>query len=412
MHGRCPQAGAADTVAPSSGPLGAADPNGDYASCGTEFDRRYNPSNTGNIRGQSRFSLTDDITLTVDPSYQWVKANGGGTVTAREFGYDINPAGTEPAAAPTARPRPTAPPSPASPATSAAALHAAARRQRRQRHPRPGHRLAPSQTRTRRIGVIAGLRWDFAADQTVRVTYTYDRANHRQTGEVGLVDANGEPLDVFPINDPVADANGFDLQKRDRQSYAILNKFAGEYRGEFGRLTALDRCVACRSSRATCRTIASPRPPADSSSAPAATTRSTTQAGTLNPYTFNAATGAVTGWSPPGERTLKYKKFLPNVGASVRRHAAAERVHQLLEEHLGPEHGQPLQRLLLPGGSRAGQAEAGDHRQRSTSARRYRNGKIQAQVAGWFTKFNNRLASAFDPELNATVYRNLGRVDK
>src|SRR5688572_12413057 len=69
---------------------GIADNNNN---CGTEFDRRYNPSNTGNVRGQSRFSLMENLTLTVDPSYQYVKANGGGTDRAREYGRDINPAG-------------------------------------------------------------------------------------------------------------------------------------------------------------------------------------------------------------------------------------------------------------------------------------------------------------------------------
>jgi iron complex outermembrane recepter protein len=43
---------------------------------------------------------------------------------------------------------------------------------------------------------------------------------------------------------------------------------------------------------------------------------------------------------------------------------------------------------------------------------RYRSGQIQAQLSGWFTKFNDRTASAFDPELNQSVFRNLGRVDK
>ena len=44
--------------------------------------------------------------------------------------------------------------------------------------------LAPSQTKTRRIGVISNLRWDISDDHSARVAYTYDRANHRQTGEV------------------------------------------------------------------------------------------------------------------------------------------------------------------------------------------------------------------------------------
>jgi iron complex outermembrane receptor protein len=43
---------------------------------------------------------------------------------------------------------------------------------------------------------------------------------------------------------------------------------------------------------------------------------------------------------------------------------------------------------------------------------RYSSSKIQASLAGWYTKFNDRLASAYDPELDKTVYRNLGRVDK
>jgi iron complex outermembrane receptor protein len=52
--------------------------------CGSTFDERYNPSNTGNIRINSRFSLTDKLVLTVDPSYQYTLANGGGTVVAQE----------------------------------------------------------------------------------------------------------------------------------------------------------------------------------------------------------------------------------------------------------------------------------------------------------------------------------------
>ena len=34
--------------------------------CGTEFDERYNPSNTGNIRISSRFTLAHGLVLTVD----------------------------------------------------------------------------------------------------------------------------------------------------------------------------------------------------------------------------------------------------------------------------------------------------------------------------------------------------------
>jgi iron complex outermembrane receptor protein len=43
---------------------------------------------------------------------------------------------------------------------------------------------------------------------------------------------------------------------------------------------------------------------------------------------------------------------------------------------------------------------------------RYRSGQIQGQLSVWYTRFDNRLASAYDPELDKTVYRNLGRVNK
>ncbi|HSI17163.1 MAG TPA: TonB-dependent receptor plug domain-containing protein, partial [Sphingomonas sp.] len=61
--------------------------------CGTTFDERYNPSNTGNVRFGSKFTLAPSLVLTVDASYQYVKANGGGVVQAREGLRDVNPAG-------------------------------------------------------------------------------------------------------------------------------------------------------------------------------------------------------------------------------------------------------------------------------------------------------------------------------
>ena len=93
--------------------------------------------------------------------------------------------------------------------------------------------MAPSQTQTHRYGVISSLRYEINDTNSVRLAYTFDRARHRQTGEVGLLDVNGEPFDVFPVNNPQAAANGVTLQKRNRLSYAILQQISGEYRGEF-----------------------------------------------------------------------------------------------------------------------------------------------------------------------------------
>ncbi|MEA3068175.1 MAG: iron complex outerrane recepter protein, partial [Sphingomonadales bacterium] len=141
----------------------------DVAACGTEFDRRYNPSNTGNVRGSSRFTLADGLVLTVDPSYQYVKANGGGTVNAEEGSVrDVNPAGgTAPTVSGTGNCLTT--PNSANNSCIAGFLGGNAFAGRDLNG--DGDILdqvtvlAPSQTHTDRYGVIAGLRWDFARGQ-------------------------------------------------------------------------------------------------------------------------------------------------------------------------------------------------------------------------------------------------------
>jgi iron complex outermembrane receptor protein len=43
---------------------------------------------------------------------------------------------------------------------------------------------------------------------------------------------------------------------------------------------------------------------------------------------------------------------------------------------------------------------------------RYRSSTIMAQLSGWYTVFKNRIAQAYDPDLDQNVFRNLGTVDK
>lgn len=371
---------------------GEADrPNG----CGTEFDRRYNPSNTGNLRINSLFTLADGLVLTVDPSFQYVKANGGGTVTGQEYGYDINPAGG----------RANCSTAPDGPEVSCVTGYFGGR-------PYAGVDLngdgdlldqvtvlAPSQTRTRRYGLIAGLRWDFAANQAARIGYTYDRANHRQTGQVGFLTSAGEPIDVFPVNDPITAASGSALQKRDRQSYATLHQVFGEYRGEFGALTVVGGMRLPffeRDLQNYCFT--------------------TSASGFLECSGQNAEVDALIaqfnpGYSPPQHRVLKYRKLLPNVGAT---YDFTPNISGFLSYAKG---------LSVPGTDSlynafffpldTPQARPDPETTDSFDAGvRYRSGRIQAQAGLWLTRFNNRLASAYDPELNQTIYRNLGEVDK
>lgn len=359
-----PQAGVADTT----------------NACATEFDRRYNPSNTGNIRGSSRFTIAPGIVLTVDPSYQWVKANGGGTVTGREqlrtinsvatagfsggsyyFGKDLNGDGD---------------------LLDQVTL------------------LAPSQTGTKRIGVISSLRWDIDPNNTVRVNYTYDRARHRQTGEVGLLQGNGEPVDVFPINTPLTTADGSVMQKRNRLSFAILHQASAEYRGEF-----LDNKLVVNAG------IRAPFFKRNLTNY-----CSTTSAGgffdCFGTSTANAnnatANPTVQG---PQQRVFTYSKVLPNVGFIYHVTDNAS-VFGSFSQGLSVPGTDSLYNafFFVPNTPRAKPApETTDN---FDLGARFRSGKVQAQISGFYNQFQNRLATAYDPELDQSVYRNLGSVKK
>jgi iron complex outermembrane receptor protein len=379
------QPGVADDVAPAP-----ADPTAG-ASCGTEFDRRYNPSNTGNIRGASLFHLTDSITLSVDPSFQYVKANGGGTVTAREstfnaggtpivgyiggspyFGRDLNGDGDT---------------------LDRVSV------------------LAPSQTQTNRYGVIANVRWDITDDHSVRVAYTYDRARHRQTGEVGLLRPNGEPYDVFPVNDAEADRNGRLLQKRDRVSFAILHQVSGEYSGSFLddalRVTAGVRApFFTRDLTNNCAT----------SSVTGFVECFTDDTAALNAWLAANPTQTVPGIGAyptqgPQQRVLKYDEILPNIGFIFN---PADRISIFGNYSKGlqvPGTDALYNAFYFPADTAQAQPEP-ETTDNFDLGVRYNSPIVQAQLVGWFTKYDNRLASAYDPELERNVYRNLGAVDK
>ena len=131
------------------------------SSCTNFYGVRINPSDTANIRMQSLFHLTDKLRLAIDPSMQYVLANGGGTTALTErpattiadrriigntalAGFDLNGDGDT---LDTVR------------------------------------FYTPNNTNTYRLGINASLIWDINETQRVRLAYTLDRARHRQTGE-------------------------------------------------------------------------------------------------------------------------------------------------------------------------------------------------------------------------------------
>lgn len=377
--------------------------------CGSFFEERLNPSDTGNVRMQSRFTLAPGLVLTVDPSFQWVKANGGGTVVAQEGLRDVNPAGG------TATPNQCV--SAAPPANSSCQIGYLVGVPYFGRDLNgDGDRLdtvrvlAPSTTRTHRWGLSASLRYDISDTQTVRIAYSLDRGRHRQTGETGFLQPNGEPFDAFPNLDPIIAANGDVLQKRDRLSIALLQQVGAEYRGEFfdSRLTVnlgLRAPFFSRDLNNRCATSSA------SGFVECFGTNAAGLASYLATNTVNIGGGVLVAPQGPQERRFHYHPLLPNVGmiydvaphtsifANYSRGVQVPSTDNLYNNFFFPVNTSQAN----PKPETTDNFDVGV---------RYRSSRMMAQLSGWYTIFHNRLASAYDPLLDVNVFRNLGTVHK
>lgn len=263
------------------------------AACANYVGNNINPSNTGNIRGQSLFHLTDNLILTIDPAFQYVLANGGGRTIMPETDPQLG--------APTD-------------------LNG------------DGDTLDrvlvywPNTTNTRRYTVNSSLIWKFADNQSLRASYTYDYARHRQTGQATRFSQGGDPGDVFGGKDgygqPIKLANGSILRRRDRLSFATLNQFSIDYRGRFME----DKLLVNLGVRAPFfkRELNQFCYMRDTFNAFCTTQTPTVVAGTNDGsgvplVTFPAGSqvpSATTLWGQPRKFDRKYDKVLPNVGLS------------------------------------------------------------------------------------------------
>ena len=357
----------------------------EYNSCGTPFERRYNPSNTANIRLNSRFTLSDNLTLTVDPSFQYVKANGGGP----SIGFEgFSPDGFTGGIFRT---------DPRNPQRSTRST---------QYYYFGGTDLngdgdtldyvtigSPSNTQTNRYGVIANLIYDIAEGQRIRLAYTFDRARHRQTGTSGSLLTNGEPVSVFPIDDPLLDSSGIAPQKRNRKSFATLHQASAEYRGEFGDLVAQVGVRApffTRDLNQYCVT--------------------TDASGNVNCINGDANITAYLAANPnavaPTSVKYDYNKLLPNVGLTYNFTPEAS-VFASYAKNLSVPGTDDLYGSLY-----VGVAPAPETSDAFDLGVRYQTRTVQAQLSGWFSRYQDRLKSAYDPILDRTITRNLGQVDK
>jgi len=353
-------------------PARGAGVQNDGTACSNVYSTATNPSNTGNIRLNSRFTLSDKLTLTFDGAYQTVKANGGGSTLLSELDSQSSSTGVYG----NQRGRIGA-----GVATGVDLNHDGDIRDFVRVY-------FPSNTRTHRFTAITSLRYDINDDNLIRLAYTWDRARHRQTGEASLLGLDGRPADPFSgagtdADYQVRDAAGNVFQKRNRLSYAILHQVSGEYRGSFIG-DALNVALGVRAPffrrnlSNFCYTI-----PGSSNDAYCTSQTAAQVAANTTTATYGA---------PYNERIKKYSVVLPSAGVTFNFTPQASAFASYSKGFSAPR----TDNLYAFDDVKI--KPANEVKPEKTDSfdlgLRYKSRMIQAQLAGWYIKYNNRIISS------------------
>lgn len=343
------------------------------------FRTSINPSNTGNIRGQSSFHLRDNLRLTVDPTFQYVLANGGGRQAFNENDAQLRGNSTAPGVD----------------------LNG------------DGDFLdqvllyTPNTTNTRRYGINTGLIWDIDTTQRLQVSYTYDRGRHRQTGEIARFNRNGDPSDVFGGKDgygtPIRLPDGSILRRRDRFSIAELSQISLRYDGDFFD-NRLHLTLGLRApffhrelnnfcyQRDTFNAYCTTQTPTPSTTAPGFVTFPTS--------TYNS--NASNLYAAPRRFERDYDDLLPNVGATWRFDDANQVYVSYAESLSAPRTDDLYDRLDVRPEPETTQA--------FDIGYRFQTPTVSASIAAFYNKFQNRIVRTFDEAGGIFLSRNIGEV--
>jgi iron complex outermembrane receptor protein len=349
----------------------------DPSACTNYLGVQINPSNSANVRGQSRFTLTPQLVLTVDPTYQYTLANGGGQgailaesdvllksgVTGSP-GIDLNGDGDFLDRVLVGR---------------------------------------PSITNTNRVSLISSLVWKPSATNTFRLSYTFDRAHHRQTGEYSRTDNNFNLMNPFfgRNGEPILNAAGEPLQNRDRTSIAMLNQLSGQYIGKFfeNRLRleiGLRSPWFKRDLDQNCYT------PVKGQGFPLCISNAVGAGYTVVPDNTNPTTAGNNDVYAPFETTYKFHKLLPNIGATYALTDSVSIFGSFAKGFSAPRtdnlYRQPVI-SITPESTNSYDLGA-----------RYLTRLVQAQATLWKIDYKNRIVSSYDPETNLSIDRNVGKV--
>jgi iron complex outermembrane receptor protein len=370
-------------------------------SCTNYYGVRINPSNTGNIRIQSLWNLSDNLKLTFDPSYQYVLANGGGTSTINELvitgttiAADIRPLGNA--------------------NVNGFDLNG------------DGDALdivrfyTPNTTNTNRIGATASLIWDINEDNRARIAYTYDNAEHRQTGQWGYILPNGvENVFAGREGDRVLAADGDIIRGRDRFSVAELNQFAAEWRGQFAddAFTATVGVRAPYFKRELNQYCYTPDGGTGSSGTIQANNGGTLCTSRVPNFTYTNGNVGFQGANPMGVQYIapysdevKFDDILPNVGLSWNPTDNQQLYLSYAEGLSAPRTDNLYAVRRQADGSVGRRIPESETTQSYDIGWRLNHPSLISSIAVYHIDYTNRIVSSFDQELGFSVDRNVGDV--
>ncbi len=390
--------------------------------CTSAIANRINPSDTGNIRGQFSYALTDNLRFTFDPSYQYVLATGGTTtslLSERDDRLDQNSLNN---------------------ATITPTLCATAPYNTGGRDLNGDgdtcdnvHVYAPSLTNTNRYGISSSLIWDLNDSNRIRAAYSLDYGRHRQTGEGTFMSRNAEPASVFSTtgaeDQAVTGRDGSIYRFRDRRSVAELQQFAVEYIGDFFndsltvnlgvRAPQFTRELNqyCFSQNGTSTVRCTTETPLTSAFVNGVLTPITNGNVTFSSTTTGSgATLNSTQFIRPYQAELKFDDVLPNVGA-VYRFGEGHSVYASYAEGLSVPRTDNLYQPIrnVTDNSIDFSAVQPETTKAYDLGYRFRDSRLIVQAALWYIEFENRIVNSLDndpasPTFGFTVDRNVGAV--
>jgi len=360
------------------------------AQCDTNSNRfwalRQNPSDTGNIRAQSRFTLRDNLIFTFDPSFQYTLATGGSgqfvlSETDRTIrgskttgGVDLNGDGD---------------------ILDSVRVH------------------STNNTHTQRYGISSSLIWKLSDSQTLRAAYTLDDARHRQTGLNSLIDFSNptDPRFFDPFaglrdkEHRIVNLDGYEIRSRDRLSYATLNQLAVEYSGRFLEDT-LRVSVGIRApffKREMNQNCYS-----QSKTSSVACTTETAVKQPDGTYKLGTRTQS---YIAPYSREVEFDDILPNINVSWN-FSGAHSVYGSFAQSLTLPRTDNLYTVFFDtDGDITSPITEPEKTTTYDFGYRYQTGTLIASANLWYTQFQNRIVSRYDQDLGVSFDSNVGDVD-